>query len=304
MRSAVAVQSEELRILRNEPMSRHTSWRVGGPADIWFRPRNRAELVRFLAELPPGTPIHWVGLGSNLLVRDGGIRGAVISTAGGLDTLTDLGGGLVEAEAGVPCTVLARQCARWNIGPAAFFAGIPGTVGGALTMNAGAFGDDTWRHVESVEVLDRHGEVRTRRPDDYRVSYREVHGPGGEWFLAARFRFDPAQPTSLDAVRTLVAERQAKQPIGQPSCGSVFRNPEGDFAGRLIEAAGLKGHRIGGAEVSAKHANFIINSASATAADIEALIRHVQVTVMERSGIQLVPEVHITGEARLPGGGS
>ncbi len=287
---------EKARVFYGEPMAKHTSWRVGGPADVYFKPRSREELAAFLRRLDPGRPVHWVGLGSNLLVRDGGIRGVVIATAGCLEHLRHLGDGLVEAEAGVPCTVLARHCARWQVGPAEFFAGIPGTVGGALTMNAGAFGGQTWNSVVEVEVVNRRGEVTRRAPTDYQVAYREVRGPAEEWFLAARFRFDPNQPTSLDGVRALIQERQAKQPLGMPSCGSVFRNPPGDFAGRLIEAAGLKGARIGNAQVSEKHANFIINTGGATAADIEALIRHVQATVERVHGIGLVPEVHVLGE--------
>ncbi len=296
MTATVMADPAKARVHYNEPMSRHTSWRVGGPADVWFKPRSRVELVEFLQRTDPATPVHWVGLGSNLLVRDGGIRGVVIATAGCLEHLRLTSDGLVEAEAGVPCTVVARHCARWGVGPAEFFAGSPGTVGGALTMNAGAFGGETWQHVVDVEVVNRRGEVTRRTPADYEVQYREVRGPRGEWFLSARFRFDAAQPTSMDGVRSLILQRQAKQPLGMPSCGSVFRNPPGDFAGRLIEAAGLKGFRRGGAQVSDKHANFIINTGKATAADIEDLIRHVQVTVAERHGVDLVTEVHVIGE--------
>jgi UDP-N-acetylmuramate dehydrogenase len=292
---------EKARVFYGEPMSRHTSWRVGGPADVYFKPRSRDELVDFLRRLDPELPVHWVGLGSNLLVRDGGVRGVIIVTAGCLEHLRHLGEGLVEAEAGVPCTVLARHCARWQVGPAEFFAGIPGTVGGALTMNAGAFGGDTWSRAVEVETVNRRGEVRRRQRNEYEIAYREVHGPAGEWFLSARFQFDPAQPTSLEGVRSLIQERQAKQPLGMPSCGSVFRNPPGDFAGRLIESAGLKGHRIGGAQVSEKHANFIINTGKATAAEIEALIRHVQSAVEARHSVHLVPEVHMLGEAQAEG---
>jgi UDP-N-acetylmuramate dehydrogenase len=296
--TGVMAAPEKARVFYGEPMSRHTSWRVGGAADVYFKPRSREELVDFLRRLDTALPVHWVGLGSNLLIRDGGVRGVIIVTAGCLEQLRHLGGGLVEAEAGVPCTVLARHCARWQVGPGEFFAGIPGTVGGALTMNAGAFGGETWAHVQEVEVVNRRGEVSRRQRSDYEVAYREVRGPAGEWFLSARFRFDPSRPTSLEGVRALIQERQAKQPLGMPSCGSVFRNPPGDFAGRLIESAGLKGWRIGGAEVSGKHANFIINTGRATAADIEALIRHVQSVVEARHGVRLVPEVHVLGDAR------
>jgi UDP-N-acetylmuramate dehydrogenase len=288
-------------ILRNEPMSKHTTWRVGGPADVYYSPRCRDELLDFVRSLDAGTPVYFVGLGSNLLVRDGGVRGAVIATGHALNGLRHLGGGVVEAEAGVPCTVVARQCSRWELGPAEFFAGIPGSVGGALRMNAGAFGGETWGKVIEVDVVDRRGDVRTRGRDGYQVGYRQVRGPLEEWFLAARFKFDEQYTAGADRIRTLVSERKATQPLGLPSCGSVFKNPPGDHAARLIESAGLKGARIGGAEVSPKHANFIINTGGATAADIEALIGHVRDTVQERHGVRLDTEVQFLGEP-LAGG--
>ncbi|MDH5255365.1 MAG: UDP-N-acetylmuramate dehydrogenase [Gammaproteobacteria bacterium] len=283
-------------VLRNEPMSKHTTWRVGGPADVYYSPRCRDDLQDFVRGLDANTPVYFVGLGSNLLVRDGGVRGAVIATGHALNGLRNLGGGVVEAEAGVPCTVVARQCSRWELGPAEFFAGIPGSVGGALRMNAGAFGGETWEKVIDVDVVDRRGNVRTRGRDGYQVGYRQVRGPLEEWFLAARFKFDEHYTAAADRIRTLVAERKARQPLGLPSCGSVFKNPPGDHAARLIEAAGLKGARIGGAEVSPKHANFIINTGGATAADIEALINRVRDTVLARHGIRLDTEVQFLGE--------
>lgn len=284
-------------VLHDEPMAHHTSWRVGGRADVYFRPRSREELAGFLRRLDPRTPVHWVGLGSNLLVRDGGVRGVVIATTGGLRQLRHLGDGLVEAEAGVTCSALARHCVRWQVGPAEFFAGIPGTVGGALAMNAGAFGGETWQHVVEVDVMDHGGNLRCRRRADYQAGYREVRGPAGEWFVAARFGFDAQRPSRSETLRAILRERKARQPVSMPSCGSVFRNPPGDFAGRLIETAGLKGMRIGGAQVSELHANFIVNTGAATAADIEALIAHVQAVVAERHGVRLRPEVHVLGEA-------
>lgn len=295
------MQAEEAEVLRDEPMAKHTSWRVGGPADVYFRPASRESLLAFLRSLDVRTPILWVGLGSNLLVRDGGVRGVVISTAGVLDDLEYRGEGLVDAGAGVPCTVLARRCVAWRIGPAEFFAGIPGTIGGALAMNAGAFGGETWNWVQTVETVDRQGVVSRRLASAYRVAYREVSRPTEEWFLGAQFRFDAGRPTESERVRALIRDRQVKQPLGLPSCGSVFRNPPGEFAGRLIEAAGLKGLRRGGAEVSGKHANFIINTGAATAADIEELIGHVRAVVAERIGVDLTPEVHIVGEPRTTG---
>ncbi len=282
--------------LSNEPMAKHTSWRLGGPADIYFRPESREELRDFLQGLDAGQPIHWVGLGSNLLVRDGGIRGVVIATATALSNLSQCGDGIVEAEAGVPCAVLARRCAKWGIGPAEFFAGIPGTVGGALTMNAGAFGSETWNRIVSVETMNRRGEIRTRNKDEFEIGYRQVRGVESEWFISARFKFEEQADGGLERVRALLRERQQKQPLGLPSCGSVFRNPPGQFAAQLIETSGLKGYRIGGAQVSEKHANFIINTGSATAADVEALIDHIGDVVKSAHGIVLVPEVHIVGD--------
>jgi UDP-N-acetylmuramate dehydrogenase len=196
----------------------------------------------------------------------------------------------------VPCTQLARQCIRWGLGPSEFFAGIPGTVGGALTMNAGAHGGETWERVESVRTIDRQGEIHQRSPAEYSVGYRSVTGPANEWFLEATFRFEPGVTASMEAMKAMLERRKATQPLGLPSCGSVFRNPAGDHAARLIEAAGLKGYRIGGAEVSPKHANFIINTGDATATDIEELIEHVRQTVIERHGVELRHEVRIVGE--------
>ena len=281
----------------NEPMSKHTSWRVGGPAELFFVPASLEDLSLFLHELDAETPVFWLGVGSNLLVRDGGIAGVVISAARVLRTLEKVDHYLVRAGSGVPCTQLARQCIRWNLGPSEFFAGIPGSVGGALAMNAGAHGGETWDRVESVRTLDRAGQIHQRAPGEYTVAYRSVTGPANEWFIEAVFRFEPDVEPSTETLDAMLERRKATQPLGLPSCGSVFRNPPDDHAARLIEAAGLKGHRIGGAEVSPKHANFIINTGSATATDIEELIEHVRQTVLETHGVELVHEVRIVGEA-------
>ena len=284
-------------LLRDEPMSRHASWRAGGKADLFFIPASVEDLQAFLRELDEDTPIFWLGVGSNLLVRDGGLRGVVISATGILKQLERIDSYLVRAGSGVPCTQLARQCIRWGLGPSEFFAGIPGTVGGALTMNAGAHGGETWERVESVRTIDRAGEIHLRSPAEYSVGYRSVTGPANEWFLDATFRFEPGVTASMDAMKEMLERRKATQPLGLPSCGSVFRNPTGDHAARLIEAAGLKGYRIGGAEVSPKHANFIINTGDASATDIEELIEHVRQTVFEQYGVELKHEVRIVGEA-------
>ena len=164
-------------------------------------------------------------------------------------------------------------------------------------MNAGAHGHETWERVESVRTIDRGGEVHLRAPAEYTVAYRSVTGPSDEWFIEGLFRFDPDVTASKATLDAMLDRRKSTQPLGLPSCGSVFRNPEGDHAARLIETAGLKGHRIGGAEVSPKHANFIINADNATATDIEELIEHVRQTVIDTHGIELVHEVRIVGEA-------
>ena len=284
------------RVLKDVPMAKHTSWHVGGPADLFFTPRDAMDLAAFLRQLPPDVPLLWVGLGSNLLVRDGGIRGAVISTHGALGAFARLSATRIQAEAGVPCARIARQCVKWGLGPAEFFAGIPGTLGGALAMNAGAWGEATWNHVVEVDVLDRHGARHTRPAADYEIGYRRVKGPDNEWFIGARLEFERAPGGNPDAIRALLEKRRETQPIGEWSCGSVFTNPPGDHAARLIESAGLKGFRIGDASVSEKHANFIINHGHALAADIEALIVHVQGTVAKVHGLDLNTEVRIVGE--------
>jgi len=289
----LTVQGE---IRYNEPMSRHTSWRAGGPAEVFFVPASIDDLTSFLVDLDADVPLFWHGVGSNLLVRDGGLPGVVVSAARILRDLERLDHYLVRAGAGVACTQLARQCIRWELGPSEFFAGIPGTVGGALAMNAGAHGGETWERVESLRTIDRSGEIHERAPSEYTVGYRSVTGPANEWFLGATLRFEAEVTPSLENMNAMLERRKRTQPLGLPSCGSVFRNPAGDHSARLIEAAGLKGHRIGGAEVSEKHANFIINRESASATDIEELIEHVHQTVLDESGVKLIHEVRIVGE--------
>ena len=285
---------------RFESMARHTSWRVGGAADLYFEPESLDELKDFLASLPASDQVTWIGLGSNLLVRDGGIRGAVISTGSLPKTFEALGDARVRASAALPCATLAKRAARLGLGPAAFFAGIPGSLGGALAMNAGAFGGETWDSVVSVETIDRQGLARTRDKTDFVIGYRSVECMQGEWFVGATFAFAETRAVEPDRIRELLRERADKQPLGLPSAGSVFRNPQGGHAGELIERAGLKGMRRGGAVVADKHANFIINTGSATAADIEALIECIRQRVLEETGIELTPEVRIVGEAGSP----
>lgn len=283
----------------NEPLAKYTSWRVGGPADRLYVPYDKQDLIEYVKHLPAGEPVFWIGLGSNLLIRDGGIRGTVINTKGRLKQIRLTDTGLVYAEAGVPCAHVARFCGDQGLVGAEFLAGIPGTLGGALKMNAGAFGGETWRIVHSVEMLDASGRAAVRARDEFSVGYRTVKGHDDEWFLAAHLRLESGDAeASQQKIKELLEKRNRTQPTNQPSCGSVFKNPPGDYAARLIEAAGLKGYALGGACVSAKHANFIVNTGHATAADIEGLIQWVRLKVQEQHGVVLQTEVCMVGEKR------
>ncbi len=315
-----------------EPMASHVSWRAGGTAQTAYFPADLDDLVGFLRSLPAGEPVHMTGLGSNLLVRDGGLRGTVIFTHRALremrlDHLGARGGG-VYAEAGVACPKVARYAALNELAGAEFLAGIPGTVGGALAMNAGCYGGETWDIVAHVLTVDRTGKKRARTREDYEIDYRSVvlrdheipPGPpllkGGEippnpplakggvrgdleeWFIAASFRLKRGSGAeSRGKITELLKRRIATQPLGEPNAGSVFRNPKGDHAARLIEACGLKGRVMGDAMISDKHANFIVNRGGARAADIEALILLAEQSVKEKFGVTLEREVRIVGEA-------
>ena len=307
---------------KREPMARHVSWRAGGAAQSAYFPADLPDLIEFLRSLPATEPVHMTGLGSNLLVRDGGLRGTVIFTHRALremrlDHLGVLGGG-IYAEAGVASPKVARYAALNELAGAEFLAGIPGTVGGALAMNAGCYGGETWDIVAHVHTVDRSGRRRTRTPEDYEINYRRVvlkaqgtrhkaqgprpsslsPHPSEEWFVAASFALKRGSGNeSRSRITELLKRRIATQPLNQPNAGSVFRNPKGNYAARLIEACGLKGRAIGGAQISAKHANFIVNLGRARAADIEALIELAERSVKEKFGIALEREVRIVGDA-------
>ena len=279
-------------------MRKHVSWRAGGNADRAYVPADLPDLAAFLRSLPKNEPVVFAGLGSNLLVRDGGLRGTVILMHAALNEVR-MDGERIYAEAGVAAPKLARFAARHGFEGAEFLAGIPGTVGGALAMNAGCYGAETWEIVDGVLTIDREGEIHRRGQGDYDVGYRHValKAAHEEWFAAGWFvprRGDG--DASQKRIRELLQKRIAAQPLNLPNAGSVFRNPPGDHAARLIESCGLKGRRIGGAQVSEKHANFIVNVGDATAADIETLIEMVQETVARETGVRLEREVRIVGE--------
>ncbi len=288
------------KLLLDEPMSRYTSWRVGGKADQLYIPTGLADLQGFLKNVNSSQPIYFVGLGSNLLVRDGGVRGIVIIMHNVLTELK-MDGDLVYAEAGVTCGKLAKFCAKEAKQGAEFFAGIPGTLGGALAMNAGCYGTETWNVVNSVITINKQGELNKRDAKEFIASYRHVDMPVvDEWFVATWLDLEAGDAQeSTRKIKDLLATRLASQPLNLPSAGSTFRNPPGDYAARLIEASGLKGYTIGGAQVSEKHANFIVNIEEANALDIELLIKYMRETVLERHGVALQQEVKVIGEYKL-----
>jgi UDP-N-acetylmuramate dehydrogenase len=293
-------------VLRHdEPMSRHVSWHAGGRARTFYQPADVLDLAAFLRTREPCEPVLFVGMGSNLLVRDGGFDGAVVFTHHALigievesEVARSSGRLAFRAGAGVPAPHLARFVAKHGGAGAEWMAGVPGTVGGALAMNAGCYGGETWNHVIGVETVDRTGMLRHRTPADYELGYRHVQlkERTDEWFVSAVFGFQPGEEiAAMHRIKELLQKRVASQPLNVPNAGSVFRNPPGDHAARLIEACGLKGFAVGGAQVSPKHANFIVNAGLASAKDIESVVAHVQATVLARTGVRLVLEVRIVG---------
>lgn len=298
--NASGLKTTGLQVLHDEPLARYTSWRVGGPADRLVLADSVEQLQQFLQQLSASEPLTFIGLGSNLLVRDGGVRGTVVVMHQALQAL-EMQGERIYADAGVTCAKLARFAASQDRVGAEFMAGIPGTVGGALAMNAGCYGGETWQWVSEVKTINRAGVVQVRARAEYQPAYRHVQHPAAdEWFLGGWFTVPVGDgKASAEQIKQLLAKRLASQPLNMPSAGSTFRNPEGDFAARLIEASGLKGTTIGGAQVSEKHANFIVNLGHASAADIEALIEHVKTTVRTKQGVALVQEVKVIGESVL-----
>ena len=287
----------ELRL--DEPMSRHTSWRVGGAADYFYIPADKADVVELMQRLPQDLPVTWVGLGSNLLVRDGGIEGLVIKTVKALDRIEINSDCRVYIEAGVTSAKVAKKTVAAGLTGAEFLAGVPGSFGGALAMNAGAFGGETWPLVVEVECVTRDGQVIRYVNEEIPFGYRHVELPAGAALLSGTLLLQgQTNNQGTSDIRTLLEKRSASQPIQSANAGSVFKNPEGGFAARLIEQVGLKGYAVGGARVSPKHANFIINEGGASAADIEMLISEIKQRVAAQTGVQLEAEVRIAGRQK------
>jgi len=283
----------------NESMVGHVSWRAGGTVARAYFPADLDDLAAFLAATRFDEPLLAVGLGSNLLVRDGGYDGTVVFTQAALSVLRIEPDGAIYCEAGVPSPILARFAANESRAGAEFLAGIPGTFGGALAMNAGCHGGEIWNLVEKVLMLNRRGERILRTREDFEIGYRHagLKNATDEIFAAAWLRLPAGDAEAArTCMRELLEKRSATQPVQLPNAGSVFRNPPDDHAARLIEAAGLKGLLVGGARVSEKHANFIVNpDGKASATEIETLIGRIQAAVLEKFAIQLRCEVRIVG---------
>ena len=284
-------------ILVNEPMSRHTTFRVGGPADVLFLPESGGDVARALAAAKAlGVEAYVIGNGSNLIVRDGGVRGLVIGLGEGMSAVSREGN-VVAAQAGATLARVSAFAQGEGLSGLEFASGIPGTLGGGCAMNAGAYGGQLSDCLIDATVL-VNGEEQTWTAQDMAMGYRTSRPlREGGVVLSARFRLTPDDPQAILArMKELNARRRDKQPLNYPSAGSTFKRPEGHFAGALIEGAGLKGRRVGGAQVSEKHAGFIVNAGGATAADILALIRVVQDAVRAKDGVELETEVRIIGE--------
>ena len=307
----------------NESLARYTTWRIGGNSECFYQPKNEVDLQEVLQLLPENTHVNWIGLGSNLLVRDGGVKGLIIYTNGVLNRIdiectdeyeaekTKEGTQcMIKAQAGVACAIFSRKAANFGLNGAEFLSGIPGTIGGALAMNAGAFGGETWRHVVSVTMITEQGEMITRMPDEFTIQYRKIEAKHAdnkitnkkqrqEWFLSGVFKFEKDQQGLAQSklkIKRLLTKRAETQPTKQANAGSVFKNPENDYAARLIESCGLKGKSINGAQISEKHANFIINKGDAKAKDVETLIEEIKAAVLMKHQIELETEVRVIGE--------
>lgn len=284
-------------ILVNEPMARHTTFRVGGPADALFLPEGEDQLLAALdAARDAGVPAYVIGNGSNLIVRDGGIRGLVIAIGEGMSDVRREGDTIL-AQAGASLARVASFAQGEGLAGLEFASGIPGTLGGGCAMNAGAYGGQLSDVLVDARVL-MDGRIATLDREGMAMGYRtSLPLRAGGIVLSARFELTPDAPEAiLERMKVLNARRRDKQPLNLPSAGSTFKRPEGHFAGALIEQAGLKGRSVGGAQVSTKHAGFLVNTGGATASDVLALIRLVQDEVQARGGIRLEPEVRVLGE--------
>lgn len=297
-RSYATIELDIENIKYNEPMKNHTSFKVGGPADILIEPDNVEELVLAIKKLRKGNiPYYIIGNGTNLLVSDKGIRGAVVKIGEKFGRI-DISGDRIISESGVLLSTLSKIAAKNSLTGMEFASGIPGALGGAATMNAGAYGGEMKDIVEWVEVLDRNLKLKRLTNGEMNFGYRKsVVEPNKYIVVRACIKLEKGNPDEIYGIMAELTERRKnKQPLHLPSAGSTFKRPEGYFAGKLIEDAGLKGYSVGGAQVSTLHSGFVVNNGDATAQDVYQLIRNVQKTVLEKFGVKLETEVKILGE--------
>jgi UDP-N-acetylmuramate dehydrogenase len=286
------------RVERDAPLAPYTWFRVGGPAEVMFIPEDEDDLAAFLAELDPAVPVTPIGIGSNLLVRDGGVDGVVIRLGRGFSRVEPKGDSRIYAGAGVPDAVLAREAAKAGIAGLEFYRGVPGSIGGACVMNAGCYGSETTQVLVEAYAVTRSGEKRTLSHADMGFSYRKsaAAAQGGLIFTGALFQGTPDDPAAVEArMAEITARREASQPIREKTGGSTFKNPPGDSSWRLVDAAGWRAKPFGGAQFSDKHANFLINTGEATAADLEGLGEAVRADVKAKFGVELEWEIRRIG---------
>lgn len=282
----------------NHKLADYTSWCIGGPAEYFYKPMDLDDLVLLMEGWQQG-PMTILGAGTNVLVRESGVKGLVVYLRNSLKETYEIDEFNLRVESGAMLRDLVKKCIELGMVDAAFLAGIPGTVGGALKMNAGAYGSFIWNHVVAIETINKFGEVKRRRADEFVVSYRQIDGLGkDEIIIAAQLNFDRGDVFVIkQQVEEYLQRRKKSQPLEFPSCGSVFRNPPGDYAARLIGTSNLQGRQIGGAKISEKHANFIINCGGAKSYDVENLMQEIMETVEKVHGVILTPEVHILGDS-------
>ncbi len=287
------------KLLRDEPLAPFTWFRVGGPAEVVFLPEDEADLADFLKALDPSVPVMAIGVGSNLLVRDGGVDGVVIRLGRGFNAVEPLGGNRIRAGSAVPDAILARKAAEAGIAGLEFYAGIPGTVGGAVIMNAGCYGAETVNVLTSARVMDRTGAVRDMPLAELGYTYRHsVLQDGDLIVLSATFEGLPDDPAAIKArMAEITARRETTQPIREKTGGSTFKNPPGHSSWKLVDEAGWRGKPFGGAMFSPLHSNFMINTGEATAADLEGLGEAVRAEVLAKTGVQLDWEIKRIGRA-------
>jgi UDP-N-acetylmuramate dehydrogenase len=289
-----------LKVKVSEPLARYTSMKIGGPADFFVEVENQAALSQLLSFLSQhGIPSCLLGNGSNVLISDFGVEGVVVHLVGDFKRAEwhDQGNdSWVEVGAAHAVTQLVREAARRGYGGLEFAEGIPGTVGGALVMNAGAYGSEFEKVVDLVQGMNGEGTPIQFTREEMKFSYRDSHLPAGTVVTKLRLHLDREESSRVSSkVRELVTKRKSSQPSGYPNSGSMFRNPTGDYAGRLVEAAGLKEKQIGRAQISAKHGNFIVNLGGASAKDVRQLMELARAEVQAKFGVDLIPEVKLLG---------